>query len=62
MIGIIGMCLGRHGVNINQFEFGRNVCGGVSKAIIRVDEDVSLDILEELSSHEGIKSVRKIVF
>ena len=31
-------------------------------AIIRVDEDVSLDVLEELSSHEGITSVRKIVF
>ncbi len=46
MIGIIGMCLGRHGVNINQFELGRNVRGGVAMAIILVDEDVSLDVLE----------------
>ena len=62
MIGIIGMCLGRHGVNINQFKLGRNVRGGVAMAIIRVDENVSLDVLEKLSSHEGITSVRKIVF
>ena len=56
------MCLGRHGVSINQFELGRRVRGGVAMAIIRVDEDVYPDVLEELSSHEGITSVRKIVF
>ena len=56
------MCLGRHGANINQFELGHNVLKGVVMAIIRVDENVSLDVLEKLSSHEGITSVRKIVF
>ena len=25
--GMIGMCLGRHGVKINQFELGRNLRG-----------------------------------
>ena len=62
MIDNIGMFLGRHGVNINQFELNRNVRGGVAMAIIRMDEDFSLDVLEELSSHEGITTVRKIVF
>ena len=61
MIGIIGVCLGSHGVNINQFELGRNVRGGEAMAIIRVDEDVPKNVIEELSSHEGITSVRKIV-
>ena len=61
MIGIIGVCLGSHGVNINQFELGRNVRGGEAMAIIRVDEDVPQNVIEELSSHEGITSVRKIV-
>ena len=35
MIGIIGMCLGHHGVNINQFELGRMLRGAREIALVR---------------------------
>ena len=61
MIGVIGVCLGKHQININQFELGRNVRGGEAMAVISVDQDISKDILDELISNDGIISVRKIV-
>ena len=61
MIGVIGVCLGKHQININQFELGRNVRGGEAMAVISVDQDISKEILEELISNKGITSVRKIV-
>ena len=61
MIGVIGVCLGKHQININQFELGRNVRGGEAMAVISVDQDISKEILDELISNIGITSVRKIV-
>ena len=61
MIGVIGVCLGKHQININQFELGRNVRGGEAMAVISVDQDISKEILDELISNKGITSVRKIV-
>ena len=55
------VCLGKHQININQFELGRNVRGGEAMAVISVDQDISKDILDELISNDGIISVRKIV-
>ena len=61
MIGVIGVCLGKHKINIKQFELGRNVLGGEAMAVISVDQKISNEILDELILNEGITSVRKIV-
>ncbi len=61
MIGVIGVCLGGHGVNINQFDLARNVRGGEAMAIIRVDNDLPELVINELRGRDGITSVRKIV-
>ncbi|MCH2266041.1 MAG: phosphoglycerate dehydrogenase [SAR324 cluster bacterium] len=61
MVGILGTCLGKNGVNIDQFQLARNTRGGEALSLIRVDDDLPEAVVEELRNKEGITSVVKIV-
>ena len=61
MVGILGTCLGKNGVNIDQFQLARNTRGGEALALIRVDDDLPKSVVEEIRKKEGITSVSKIV-
>ena len=60
MVGVIGTLLGTKGVNIDQFELARNIKGGEAMALIRVDDGISEEVVEELRNRSGITSARKI--
>jgi len=60
MVGVIGTLLGEHRVNIDQFELARNTRGGEAMALIRVDDGISEEVVEELRCRPGITSARKI--
>jgi D-3-phosphoglycerate dehydrogenase len=61
MVGILGTCLGKHGCNIDQFQLARNTRGGEALSLIRVDDDLPAEVVEEILSQEGITSACKIV-
>ena len=61
MIGVIGTVLGKHEVNIAQFELSRNLRGGKAMALIRVDGEVKEEPLQELSTHPYMTLAKKIV-
>ncbi|HEY0077285.1 MAG TPA: phosphoglycerate dehydrogenase [Pyrinomonadaceae bacterium] len=60
VIGRIGTCLGRHGVNIGQFHLGRQERGGEAMAIIEIDAQLDEPTLTELRSYEEVISARQI--
>ena len=60
IIGAIGACLGKHNVNIDQFNLGRDQKGGEAMALLRVDEDIEEDVLSELENLPNINFVCKI--
>ena len=60
IIGAIGACLGKHNVNIDQFNLGRDQKGGEAMALLRVDEDIEKNVLRELESLPNINFVCKI--
>ena len=61
MVGVIGSCLGKNGINIDQFQLARNIRGGEALSLIRVDDDLPLKVLKEIRNQEGITSACKIV-
>ena len=61
MVGILGTCLGKNGVNIDQFQLARNTRGGEALSLIRVDDDLPDSVTEEIRNEKGITSVIKIV-
>ena len=61
MVGVLGTCLGKNSVNIDQFQLSRNTPGGEALSLIRVDDDLLESVLEEIRNMEGITSVCKII-
>ena len=61
MVGVLGTCLGKNGVNIDQFQLSRNTRGGEALSLIRVNDDLPDSVVEEIRKQEGITSVCKIV-
>ncbi len=61
MVGVLGTCLGKNGVNIDQFQLSRNTRGGEALSLIRVDDELPDSVVEEIRKQEGITSVCKIV-
>jgi D-3-phosphoglycerate dehydrogenase len=55
VIGAVGKTLGDNGINISDFRLGRNNDGAL--AVILVDENISSEILTQLSQLEAAKSV-----
>ena len=61
MVGVLGTCLGKNGVNIDQFQLSRNNRGGEALSLIRVDDDLPDSVVEEIRKQDGITLVCKIV-
>ncbi len=57
VIGDVGSIIAKHKINISDFRLGRNK-NGQALAIIRVDENVTKELIEELSKLPACISVR----
>ena len=62
MIGFIGTTLGEGGVNIANFQLGRDKQGGDAIALLYVDEPVKQDVLDKLTAHPAIRQAKPLVF
>ncbi|MEW9614235.1 phosphoglycerate dehydrogenase [Shinella sp. S4-D37] len=62
MIGFIGTTLGEGGVNIANFQLGRDKQGGDAIALLYVDAAVSEDVLNKLRANPAIRQVKSLVF
>lgn len=60
MVGVQGMILGDHEVNIGQYDLSRNLKGGEAMSVVCIDENFSDEVLQELRDHEGIVLAKKI--
>ena len=40
IVGVLGTCLGKNGVNIDQFQLSRITRGGEALSLILVDDDL----------------------
>jgi D-3-phosphoglycerate dehydrogenase len=59
IVGNIGTTLGKHGINIGQFQFGRESISGRAVTMVNVDSEVSENTLSELRSLPHIVSATK---
>ena len=57
LIGGIGTTLGRHGINIGQFQFGREKEGARAVTLVNVDAGVEETVLAELRALPNVLSV-----
>ncbi|TCL69825.1 phosphoglycerate dehydrogenase [Rhizobium sp. BK251] len=62
MIGFIGTTLGEAGVNIANFQLGRDKQGGDAIALLYVDGPVGDDVLGKLTAHQAIRQAKPLVF
>ncbi len=62
MIGFIGSTLGDAGVNIANFQLGREKQGGDAIALLYVDGRVSETVLDKLRANEAIRQAKPLVF
>jgi D-3-phosphoglycerate dehydrogenase len=62
IIGLLGTVCGDHGVNIANFQLGRNRPGGDAIALLYLDAPFPEDVLAKLRSHDAILSAKKLHF
>ena len=62
LVGKIGQCLGSQGVNIANFNLGRDKIGGSVIELIEVDSPVDDSVLNSLNSIDDIVQVKKLNF
>ncbi len=62
MIGFIGTTLGSAGVNIANFQLGRDKQGGDAIALLYVDGALSDEVLAKLTAHHAIRQAKPLVF
>jgi D-3-phosphoglycerate dehydrogenase len=62
MIGFMGTTLGDAGVNIANFQLGREKGGGDAIALLYVDGPVSQEVLAKLTANPAIRQARPLVF
>ena len=62
LVGKIGECLGSQGVNIANFNLGRDKIGGNVIELIEVDTPINDRVLKKLSDIDGIVQVKKLNF
>ena len=62
MIGFIGTTLGEGGVNIANFQLGRDKQGGDAIALLYVDAAVSETVMDKLRANPAIRQVKSLVF
>ena len=54
IIGSIGTKLGEHGINIAKMQVGRKELGGEAVMVLRVDQNVPANVIEELKKLENV--------
>jgi D-3-phosphoglycerate dehydrogenase len=54
IIGSIGTKLGEHGINIAKMQVGRKELGGEAVMVLRVDQNVPSNVIEELKKLENV--------
>jgi len=62
MIGFMGTTLGEAGVNIANFQLGREKEGGDAIALLYVDGPVSETVLDKLRANPAIRQVKPLTF
>ncbi len=62
IIGLLGSICGRHGVNIANFQLGRNRPGGDAIALLYLDAPFPPEVLEELRADPKIDSAKPLHF
>jgi D-3-phosphoglycerate dehydrogenase len=62
IIGLLGTVLGSNGVNIANFQLGRNRPGGDAIALLYLDERIPDKVLAELRAHKAIASAKPLIF
>ncbi|MBP2237282.1 D-3-phosphoglycerate dehydrogenase [Sinorhizobium kostiense] len=62
MIGFIGTTLGDAGVNIANFQLGREKQGGDAIALLYVDGPVSEPVLDRLRANPAVRQAKPLVF
>ncbi|MEY9534467.1 phosphoglycerate dehydrogenase [Sinorhizobium fredii] len=62
MIGFIGTTLGDAGVNIANFQLGREKQGGDAIALLYVDGPVSEAVLDKLRANPAVRQAKPLVF
>ena len=62
MIGFIGTTLGAAGVNIANFQLGRDKQGGDAIALLYVDGEVDDAVLAQLTAHQAIRQAKLLTF
>jgi D-3-phosphoglycerate dehydrogenase len=61
MIGVVGMTLGRAGVNIADMTLGRGPTGEHALMVLATDSPVTAEVVEDLRSNAGILDAKAIV-
>ena len=62
IIGLLGTVCGDNGVNIANFQLGRNRPGGDAIALLYLDAPFPEDVLAELRAHKSIDSAKPLQF
>jgi D-3-phosphoglycerate dehydrogenase len=62
IIGLLGTICGENGVNIANFQLGRNRPGGDAIAMLYLDERIPDAVLAELRLHKAIDSAKSLQF
>ncbi|MBX3579711.1 MAG: phosphoglycerate dehydrogenase [Rhizobiaceae bacterium] len=62
IIGLLGTICGSNGVNIANFQLGRNKPGGDAIALLYLDAPFPEGVLEELRANEKIDSAKRLQF
>ena len=60
VIGSVGNIIAKHNINISDFRLGRN-SNSQALAVIRVDQDITKELIEELSNLEACISVKSVI-
>lgn len=62
VIGKVGTLLGERGINIAEWQMGRNTPGGMAISFINIDSPASDQVLQELRALSPILDVRQVKF
>jgi len=62
IIGLLGTLCGENGVNIANFQLGRNRPGGDAIALLYLDAPFPEDVLAQVRAHKAIDSAKRLQF
>jgi len=57
VIGAIGTKIGKHGINIAKMQVGRRKLGGEAVMVLKVDQHVTENVIEEIKELEDVHDV-----